>query len=365
MMPKTLAIFSPGQNTYSETFIQAHKRLPFNIKYYYGNTLPYLLEGINILEFSYVDKIKKTLLRGLTSCQKVLMFSLRKEKVDIILAEYGPTAADSLPVIKHLKIPLIVHFHGYDASQKDIIEQYGKKYKEVFDYAFKVIVVSKKMYKDVANLGCPERKLVLNSYGPDDSFFKIKAGFNNQQFVSVGRFVEKKAPLQTINAFKKVVNGFPEAKLIMAGDGDLLEESKNLAESLGLQDNIAFPGALNREQVRQLFSNSIAFVQHSVVAENGDSEGTPVAILEAQAAGLPVISTFHAGIPDVVINEETGLLVEENDVEGMANNMIRILKEENLAQKLGNAGRERVKGNFAMERHLSILEKEIERVTSI
>jgi glycosyltransferase involved in cell wall biosynthesis len=288
------------------------------------------------------------------------MFSLRKEKVDIILAEYGPTAADSLPVIKHLKIPLIVHFHGYDASQKDIIEQYGKKYKEVFDYAFKVIVVSKKMYKDVANLGCPERKLVLNSYGPDDSFFKIKAGFNNQQFVSVGRFVEKKAPLHTINAFKKVNKEFPNAKLVMAGDGNLLETSKSTVEKLGLQNNITFPGILNRKQVQQLFTDSVAFVQHSVVAENGDSEGTPVAILEAQAAGLPVISTYHAGIPDVVINNETGLLVEENDVEGMGNNMIRILHEENLAEQLGNAGRERVKESFTMYRHLQILEKEIE-----
>src|SRR5690242_8096633 len=147
-MTKTLAIFSPGQNTYSETFIQAHKTLPFNIKYYYGNTLPYLLEGSNILELSYFEKIKKKLLKGFTSSQKILMFSLRKEKVDFILAEYGTTAADSLPVIKHLKIPLLVHFHGYDASQKDIIEQYGKKYKEVFDYARKVIVVSNKMYQD-------------------------------------------------------------------------------------------------------------------------------------------------------------------------------------------------------------------------
>ncbi|MGN6296272.1 MAG: glycosyltransferase [Ginsengibacter sp.] len=365
MMPKTLAIFSPGQNTYSETFIQAHKRLPFNIKYYYGNTLPYLLEGSNILELSNVEKIKKILFRGMTSSQKVVMFSLRKQKVDIILAEYGPTAADSLPVIKYLKIPLVVHFHGYDASQRDVIEQYGKKYKEVFDYAFKIIAVSKKMYEDLLSLGCPGEKLVINCYGPDDSFFQVEPEFNNQQFISVGRFVEKKAPLQTINAFKKVISKFPNAKLVMVGDGNLLETSKSTVEKLGLQNNITFPGVLNRKQVQQLFTNSVAFVQHSVVAENGDSEGTPVAILEAQAAGLPVISTYHAGIPDVVINNETGLLVEENDVEGMGNNMIRILKEKNLAEKLGNAGRKRVKENFLMERHLSILEKEIERVTSI
>jgi len=359
-MAKILAIFSPGQNAYSETFIHAHKKLPFNIKYYYGGTIPFSLEGKNISEFSFSEKWKRKILRGFTFTEKLLISSLRKEKVDCVLAEYGTTAADSLHVINYLKVPLIVHFHGYDASQKDVIKQYGEKYKDVFAHASKVIVVSKRMYKDVMNLGCPESKLVLNSYGPDDSFFKIRAGFNNQQFVSVGRFVKKKAPLLTINAFKKVVNGFPEAKLIMAGDGELLEQCKNLADSLGLRDNITFSGPLNREQVQQLFSSSIAFVQHSVVAENGDSEGTPVAILEAQAAGLPVISTFHAGIPDVVINEETGFLVEENDMEGMAKNMMRILEEQNLAEQLGTAGRIRVKEKFTMERHLQTLEKEIE-----
>lgn len=364
-MAKTLAIFSPGKNAYSETFIQAHKKLPFNIKYYFGDTVPYSLEGSDILQFSLVEKVKKKLQNGFTPSEKLLLFSLRKEKVDCVLAEYATTAADSMKVVKYLNLPLIVHFHGYDASQKDVIEQYGEKYKEVFDYASKVIVVSKKMYEDVLHLGCPPEKLSINCYGPDDSFFKIKPEFNNQNFVSIGRFVQKKAPDLTIMAFKKVVDGFPDAKLIMAGDGVLLEACKNLTESLGLQNNISFPGALNREQVQELFRYTLAFVQHSVVAKNGDSEGTPVAIIEAQAAGLPVISTYHAGIPDVVLNEETGLLVEENDVDGMANNMIRILEEENLAEQLGNAAKKRVMENFTLEKHLSILEKEIDKITRI
>ncbi len=364
MMPKTLAILSPGQNAYSETFIQAHRKLPFNIKFYYGGSLPFLLEEGNILALPTPEKIKRKLLKGFSDAEKLLLFSLRKEKVVCVLAEYGTTAADSLHVIKYLKLPLIVHFHGYDASQKEVIEQYGGKYKEVFDYASKVIVVSKKMFVDLVNLGCPAEKLVLNSYGPDDSFFKIIPEFNSQQFVSVGRFVEKKAPQQTIKSFQKVVSQFPTAKLVMAGDGYLLETSKSLAATLGLQDNIAFPGALNREGVQQLFRNSIAFVQHSVVAENGDSEGTPVAILEAQAAGLPVISTFHAGIPDVVINNDTGLLVEENDVAGMANNMVRILKENGLAEKFGAAGSSRVKQHFNMDKHLGVLKNIIEEIIS-
>ena len=207
-------------------------------------------------------------------------------------------------------------------------------------------MVSNKMKEVLLNLGCPEDKLVLNTYGPDDSFFSLRPEYKQRHFVAVGRFVPKKAPHLTIQAFKKVVEKFPDAKLVMAGDGNLLEECRTLSAALGLKDNIVFAGVLNKEEIKILFQNSIAFVQHSVVAETGDSEGTPVAILEAQAAALPVISTYHAGIPDVVLNGETGLLVEEHDVEGMSKNMIRILEEEGLAKRLGEAGRKRVKRKF-------------------
>ena len=360
-MKKTLAIFSPVQNAYSESFIQAHRRLDFKIKFYYGNYLPNALESDkNIFDSSISSRIKRRLLRVVGLEEKKLLYSLRKEKVDVVLAEYGPTAAESLDHIKQAKLPLIVHFHGFDASDKGTIQKYNQ-YKEVFEYANKVIAVSNKMKEVLLNLGCPEDKLVLNTYGPDDSFFSLKPGYKQPYFVAVGRFVPKKAPHLTIQAFKKVVEKFPDAKLIMAGDGYLLEECRTLSAALGLKDNVVFAGVLNKEEIKVLFQNSIAFVQHSVVAETGDSEGTPVAILEAQAAGLPVISTYHAGIPDVVLNGETGLLVEEHDVEGMSKNMIRVLEEEGLANRLGEAARKRVKQHFTMEKHLKKIDEIISK----
>jgi glycosyltransferase involved in cell wall biosynthesis len=215
------------------------------------------------------------------------------------------------------------------------------------------------MKEALLDIGCPDNKLVLNPYGPDHSFFLLNPDLKQKHFVAVGRFVDKKAPYLTIMAFKKVAEKFSDARLIMAGDGYLLNVCRSLSQALGLKDNIVFAGVLNTEEIKVLFENSIAFVQHSSVAENGDSEGTPVAVLEAQAAGLPVISTYHGGIPDVVINEETGLLVEEHDLEGMSQNMIRILQEEGLAQQLGEAGRKRVKKKFTLERHLKIIEEVI------
>lgn len=357
MIEKTLAIFSPNQNAYSETFIQAHRNLPFNIKYYYGATIPSSLEGNDhILKLTFAERIKRKLLKGFTFAEKRLLFSLRKEKVDCVLAEYGTTAADSLKVIQYLKLPLVVYFHGFDASVKELVEQYAEKYRLVFEYASTIMVVSNQMKKALLELGCPKEKLVLNCYGPDNSFFKVQPTFKKPQFLSVGRFVNKKAPYLTIFSFRKVVDTNPDAKLIMVGEGELFNICKELTNLLNLKNNIEFKGVCSPDEIRGLLQESLAFVQHSVEAENGDSEGTPVAILEAQAAGLPVLSTYHAGIPDVVINNETGLLVEENDVDGMANNMLRILNENGLAAQLGEAGRKRIEENFTLRKHLKRLE---------
>jgi glycosyltransferase involved in cell wall biosynthesis len=109
--------------------------------------------------------------------------------------------------------------------------------------------------------------------------------------------------------------------------------------------------------VQAQMAEALAFVQHSVTAPNGDMEGTPVAVLEAGAAGLPVIATRHAGIPDVVIEGETGLLVDEHDVEGMAAMMIRLAEMPETAMEMGSAARKRVREHFSMEQHISLLNR--------
>jgi glycosyltransferase involved in cell wall biosynthesis len=101
-------------------------------------------------------------------------------------------------------------------------------------------------------------------------------------------------------------------------------------------------------------------VQHSVRTSYGDSEGTPVAILEAGATGIPVVATRHAGIKDVVIEDKTGFLVDEGDIEGMAGCMLRLAKEPPLASGMGRAARERICREFSMEQSIRNLLKIIE-----
>jgi glycosyltransferase involved in cell wall biosynthesis len=355
-MKKTLAIFSLNKITYSETFIQAHKNLDFNIKYYYGGELPTALEGEHdILKLSFKERIKRRLLKDFTFAEKKIIFSLRKEKVDCILAEYGVTACATLDIVRFLQIPMVVHFHGFDAHHKPTIEKYKDDYRKVFNYVSAIIAVSKKMKVELIKLGCPDSKIIVSSCGPNPDFFKNTPKFNNRQFITVGRFVEKKSPYSTILAFKQIVDKYPDARLVMVGEGELHSSCKVLVRTLNLEGNVEFKGVQTHKKVKELFEESLALLQPSIVANDGDSEGTPVAVLEAQAAGLPVIGTYHAGIPDVVIHNETGLLVREHDIDTMAHNMLLILKETGLAKSLGDRGRKRVMENFTMEKHLDTL----------
>lgn len=361
-----IALISPSQNVYSETFIQAHKKLlKGKVYFYYGSPENNILEGVGELRRDsrrYLYKLQRRFFNRSHTWyhNQFLRESFIKNEINVVLAEYGPTAQIYLPLIKKMKLPLIVHFHGYDASVYSVIERHDN-YKDVFEYASAVVVVSKKMYKVLHELGCPEEKLIYNVYGPQEDFFDLKPTFSRQQFLAVGRLVDKKAPYLTVLAFKKVVNEFPDAKLLLAGDGALLNTCSNLITQFNLERNVFLVGVISPKKFQEYLENSIAFVQHSVTALNGDAEGTPVSILEAGAAGLPVVSTKHAGIPDVVQDGITGFLVEEHDVENMSLMMIRFLKEPLLARDLGNKARQRIKENFSLKKHIDILDQLVEK----
>ncbi|MFD1163094.1 glycosyltransferase [Hwangdonia seohaensis] len=359
-----IAIVSPSKHSYSETFIHAQKNgLKGDVFYYYDGALPKCLEGYGLLlstSVSVVNKLKRLLkLSQFSANETAFIQSLKKNKIQVVLAQYGPTAHRILNICKFLKLPLVVHFHGYDASVNSTMEQHNN-YKEVFEYASKVIAVSKHMEKKLITLGCDAEKVVFNPCAPHNDFFKVDAKFTKKQFVSVARFTNKKAPYYTILAFKKVVEAHPDAQLIMAGNGALLNTCNNLVSFYGLENNVQFIGVIDREVFINLLEKSLAFIQHSITAEDGDSEGTPVAILEASAAGLPVVSTVHAGIPDVIEHGKTGLLSNEHDVKAMSENMLKLIDNITLAKQLGTSGKTKIKTEFNLEKHLKTLQKTIE-----
>jgi glycosyltransferase involved in cell wall biosynthesis len=275
------------------------------------------------------------------------------QNIDVVLAEYGHTGANILNVCQHLEIPLIVHFHGFDAYVTELISKYYDKYQEMFRYASSIISVSKDMTEQLVSLGCPRENIYYNPCGPIEQFYSLNNKFEKKYFLAVGRFVEKKAPHLTLDAFKRTLLEHPDAHLIMIGDGPLMGVCENSVKSWGIENSVHFKGALPQKEIIKYFEECIAFVQHSVTVPTGDSEGTPVAILEAGAAGLPVIATKHAGIKDVVIDGETGYLIDERDTIAMSIYMSKLASNPVLAAELGGAARVRISANFNLNSHIS------------
>lgn len=370
-----VCVATPRLEAYSETFIQAHiEQLPTTVHVLYGGHLPtHGDEGESLIpKYNLLKRLRFRLrqqLRGLSWDERAkhivaIEQFLQYHQVQAVLAEYGLTGVEMMEVCQHLHIPLIVHFHGYDASHRDILTgPYGIRYPELFASAQAIIAVSHAMKTQLIRLGAPADKVHYNPYGVDMSLFAAAAPAENPPvFSAVGRFVNKKAPYLTLMAFSEVVKQVPEARLIMVGDGELLEPCQRLARVLGIVDAVDFRGICSHVEVAALMRTSRAFVQHSVQAFNGDSEGTPVAVLEASASGLPVVSTRHAGIPDVVIEGETGILVDEGDVDSMVEAMVLLAKDPQMASRMGKAGRHRVEEHFSMEKSISNLWKIIETV---
>lgn len=365
-MNYNIAVVTPsGLDQVNETFIMAHARHLQNAKLYYGGKVPFYLENDseNFHVSGVVDKIKiKFLGQNPKKIQVAkLLSSFKKNNIKAVLAEYGDTGAHMMKVCKKAGIPLFVHFHGYDASLHKILDAYKERYEEMFEYASAIFVVSKYMRNKLISLGCPESKLVLNTYGPAPRFLSYENTPNQKKFVAVSAFRDKKAPYYTLLAFKQVLQKYPDIKLVWGGSGMLKPTCENMARHFGIYDKIEFKGFLNPDGVFKTMQGSYCFIQHSIIAENGDMEGTPVAILEAQAMGLPVVSTRHAGIPDVVIENETGYLVKEHDVNGMAQAMIKIIENPEQTEQMAKRAKSQISSNFSMEKHINTIAETIEK----
>lgn len=363
----TVCVIAPNKNAYSETFIRAHiERLPAQIAFLYGHAVPNLNDGRTdapiVPPFTLGRHVKQSFarrVRGVTwegFQEASLLEYLKAKRVNAVLAEYGHMGVAVMDACREARIPLIVNFFGVDAFSHETLNGPGQRYPELFENAAAVIAVSRHMENHLLELGAPRETLYYNPCGADiDQFRCTNPAQNPPLFVAIGRFVDKKAPLLTLMAFRQLLENLPDARLVMVGNGYLFEASLQLARALGINNAVAFPGPLPHAKLTEVMQGARAFVQHSVTTTYGDSEGTPVSIIEAGATGLPVVSTRHGGIPDVVVSGETGILVEEGDVDGMAQAMLKLAQDPPLAQEMGVAARNRVAMHFSLDQTIATL----------
>lgn len=361
-----ICVMHPNFKSYSETFIKAHiNYLPANVHELYGgfwlpafvkkNNKRYIKQWRKYLD-DFLSVLNKRNIRYFE--ENALTRFLKKNRIRAVLAEYGPTGVAVLNSCIKAKTPLIVHFHGFDAYRNDVLikEDYITKYKRLFEQASAFVVVSKDMHEQLLKIGAPAEKVNINSCGVDVNEFKpINPAKNPPVFITVGRFVKKKAPYLTILAFKETLKQIPDAILIMIGEGELYDVCKRLVNSLELEKNIQLVGAIDHSHVNDTLEKARAFVLHSIQPDDNDSEGTPVSVLEASARGLPVISTRHAGIKEAVDETVTGYLVDEGDIFQMSEYMIKLARNPEIAAKMGKAGRKKILKEYGMERQINNL----------
>lgn len=194
----------------------------------------------------------------------------------------------------------------------------------------------------INNSGFPADKVVSIPTGIGLEFFyvkknmeaKLKYGLDLNSIVitNVGILRSVKGHEVTLKSVRSVIDVFPNAKFLIVGDGPRKEALVNFANELGITRHVIFTGFV--ENIPEIYSFSDVAVLSSL------SEGLPQSLLQAMAAGVPVVATRVGGVPEVVINEKTGILVESGNHEGLAKGIIRILRSPNEAAQFAKDAKE-------------------------
>lgn len=280
--------------------------------------------------------------------QHGLANALRRLAPDIVHAHFGPEAVHLAPVARELGIPLIATFYGFDVSRLLRDPAWSQRYAHLWQHVTRIVVLSKSMLDALTMAGCPLDKCVIVHLGKDLARHKYFVRTPPlRRFLSVGRLVEKKGHLDVIEAMALLRTVEPDVELTIVGDGPQRSEIEALVRLRGLQDVVSLAGPADHATVMHMMSRADAFVLASRTAQDGDQEGTPTVIIEAQALGLPVVSTRHAGIPEQIPSESHWLLAPERDVEGIALRMRQLRRAAaKQIRELSDAGRRKMELEF-------------------
>jgi colanic acid/amylovoran biosynthesis glycosyltransferase len=178
------------------------------------------------------------------------------------------------------------------------------------------------------------------------NFLKSNSEIN---ILTIGRLVEKKGIIYSIKAVSGLIKEGFHICYHIVGDGYLKNKFKKLVKKLNLNEKIKIY-QVKSNLIKSLYSWADIFVLSSVKAKNGDQEGTPIVLLEAQSMSLPVISTIHSGIPEIVLDNQTGFLVPEHDIKEIKEKLKTLILNSKIRLEMGINGREHILRNFSIEK---------------
>jgi len=277
-----------------------------------------------------------------------------KKKYDVIHCQFGPIG-NRLKSLKYIfpKTAFVTNFRGYDFSK--VVKKRGRNiYRDLFKKTDLMITVSKYAKERLADLGCNKEKIEVLHSGIEIEEFRYRQHIYRHNYpvkiLTVSRLVEKKGLKYSIEAIAKLVNKGYKIEYNICGGGPLKNSLLDLIQRLNLKDNINLLGWKSRDEVIGFLSKAHLFVLPCITAKDGDQEGIPVSLMEAMAIGLPVISTYHSGIPELVINGKTGFLIPEKGVEAIKTKLEYLINHPEIWPEMGKAGRKIVEENFNIKK---------------
>lgn len=301
----------------------------------------------------------RNFLRGSAKEERQLHDLLVKQRPDVILCHFGYVALRVLPVARKLGIPVVAHFHGLDLSAMLSGRWYRWSLKKQVQRFDQDIVVGSHQAKLLDSYGLGEDKVNLIPCGvPTDLFNPVqRPNREDVRFIQVSRIVPWKGIEEGIRAFAHVNQVLPNTRLVLVGDGLQFDQIKQLVGDLNLHQVIEFTGPLPPEEVVRKLQDSDIFIHHSLTYHTGWCEGFGVSIAEAAAMSLPLVVSRSGGIPDQVVDSQTGFMVEERNVQAMADAMLKLAESAELRMQMGQAGRQRMIDHFDTSRQIKKLEQ--------
>ena len=287
---------------------------------------------------------------------KVLNETVNKFKPDVIHCQFGIQALKLIDNLKNTNIPLVIQFRGHDASDLLRKKAYVKRLKEVLDRDnYYSIFVAGSLRENLRNHGINVQNSMILHSGIDLTKFIVEKDKEHDTFtfLQVSSLEERKGIEYTLKAFAKFLSTQPSKnfKLILTGDGKRKSSLVNLIEKLNIQKHVEFVGFVSPAEAKELMHNADIFVHHSITTDDGNQEGIPNALMEAMAMELPVLSSYHSGIPELVTDGVNGYLVQERDIDTYASRMSDIVNWGKM-----KANREVIADEFEIGKHIAKLE---------
>jgi len=281
-------------------------------------------------------------------------------------AHMGYEAARWLRFVRQTGLPLVTTFYGLDVSQLGRIPKWQRRYLNLFDYGAVFLAEGSFLKKQLIGLGCPPEKIKVQHLGVPLERYPVKSygGINDKKkfiILQVATFREKKGIEYALQAIAALRSEHENIEFRLIGKGDTNEAELRIRkriEALNIGDCVTLPGAKSHIETLQEMAHADILLQPSVTAADGDNEGgAPVSVIEASGIGLPVVSSFHADIPEVVKNGTTGLLAPERNVEELTKHLHNLLSHPGMMSQMGTAGRVHVEQEYNLSRQIAKLEQ--------